>query len=268
MSASIPNIGVGTFRLSDEQVRSSLATALELGYRHIDSAQIYGTEAAVGQALREAALPRDELFVTTKVWTEDLGRDRLVDSLRRSLDRLQLDRVDLCLIHWPSPGDAVPVAESMAALAEAQEQGLTRLIGVSNFTIGHLQAAIEAIGAARIATQQIEVHPFLQNRAVVDYCRTQGIHLTAYMPLAYGKAVQHPVLREIAARHNATPAQVALAWLLEQGMAVIPSSTRREHLAANLGAVQLRLDADDRRKIAALEAGERIADPDFAPHWD
>lgn len=268
MSASIPAIGVGTFRLSDEQVRASLATALELGYRHIDSAQIYGTEAAVGQALSEAGLPREELFVTTKIWTENLGRGRLLDSLRQSLDRLRLDRVDLCLIHWPSPGDVVPVVESMTALAEAQELGLTRLIGVSNFTIGHLRAAIDAVGAARMATQQIEIHPFLQNRAVVDYCRAQGIHLTAYMPLAYGKAAQHPVLKEIAARHGATPAQVALAWQLGQGRAVIPSSTRREHLAANLAAAELRLTADDLRRIAALETGERIADPEFAPRWD
>lgn len=264
----IPSIGVGTFRLSDAQVVDSVTTALELGYRHIDSAQIYGTEAAVGQALRQAAVPRAELFVTTKIWTENLGRDRLADSLRQSLDRLQLDRVDLCLIHWPSPGDQVAVGASMAALAEAQQAGLTRLIGVSNFTVGHLRAAVDAVGAACIATQQIEIHPFLQNRKVVDYCRAQGIHLTAYMPLAYGKAASHPVIVDMARRHGATPAQVALAWLLERGVAVIPSSTRREHLAANLAAADLRLTAEDRARIAALDAGERLADPDFAPRWD
>lgn len=197
---SIPAIGVGTFRLSDAQVIDSLSTALELGYRHIDSAQIYGTEAAVGQAPRQSVVERSQLFVTTKIWTANLDRQRLIPSLRESLERLQLDQVDLCLLHWPSPGDAVAVGESMEALAEAQQLGLSRLIGVSNFTIGHLQAAIAAVGADKIATQQIEVHPFLQNRQVIDYCRTQGIHVTAYMPLAYGKVQAEPVLQTIAAR--------------------------------------------------------------------
>lgn len=265
---SIPSIGVGTFRLNDTQVVDSLSNALELGYRHIDSAQIYGTEAAVGQALQQSGIERSQLFVTTKIWTENLGRHRLIPSLRESLARLQLDQVDLCLLHWPSPGDVVAVGESMEALAEAQQLGLCRLIGVSNFTIAHLRAAIDAVGADHIATQQIEIHPFLQNRRVVDYCREQGIHLTAYMPLAYGKVVSDPVLQEIAAQHAATPAQVALAWLLEQGMAVIPASTRREHLAANLQAASLHLTAQDRVRIAALDANGRLANPDFAPHWD
>ena len=265
---SIPSIGVGTFRLSEAQVVDSLRTALELGYRHVDSAHIYGTEAAVGRALRQSGVERSQLFVTTKIWTENLGRQRLIPSLRESLERLQLEQVDLCLLHWPSPGDAVSVGESMEALAEAQQMGLSRLIGVSNFTVAHLQAAIAAVGAGNIATQQIEIHPFLQNRRVVDYCRAQGIHLTAYMPLAYGKVLGDPVLQEIAARHAVTPAQVALAWLLEQGMAVIPASTRREHLAANLQAASLHLTAQDRARIAALEANGRLANPDFAPHWD
>lgn len=265
---TIPNIGLGTFRLTDDQVRASLLTGLELGYRHIDSAQIYGTEAAVGAALAESGVPRDELFVTTKIWIENLGSDRLIPSLRESLERLRLDRADLVLIHWPSPGDALPVAAYLEALAEAQDLGLARLIGVSNFTVAHLQAAIAAVGAARIATNQVEIHPFLQNRKVVEFCRAQGIPLTAYMPLAYGKVLADPVLQDIATRHNTSPAQVALAWLLEAGIAVIPSSTRRANLAANLEAARLRLTDEDRARIAALERGERLANPDFAPRWD
>jgi 2,5-diketo-D-gluconate reductase B len=157
----------------------------------------------------------------------------------------------------------------MAALAEAKAQGLARRIGVSNFTIGHLEQAIAAVGAGEIATQQIEIHPFLQNRKVVEYARSQGIHLTAYMPLAYGKVMQEPVIADIARRHNATPAQVALAWSLQQGCAVIPSSTSRANQAANLAARGLVLSAGDMADIATLERGERLANPDgIAPQWD
>ena len=209
---TIPAIGLGTFRLQGQVVIDSVRNGLEAGYRHIDTAQIYGNEAEVGQAMADSGVPRTELFVTTKVWIDSLAGDKLIPSLKESLRKLRLEQLDLALIHWPSPGGAVPVAESMAALAQAREQGLARQIGVSNFTIAHLQEAVAAVGARQIATQQIEIHPFLQNRKVVEYARSQGIHLTAYMPLAYGKVMQEPVIADIARRHNATPAQVALAW--------------------------------------------------------
>ena len=198
MFASIPSFGLGTFRLQGQTVIDSVATGLDVGYRHIDTAQIYGNEAEVGQAIAASGVARDDIFVTTKVWTDSLTADTLVPSLRASLERLRLGRVDLALIHWPSPGDAVPVAETLQALADAQEQGLADRIGVSNFTVAHLQQAIDAVGASRIATLQIEIHPFLQNRTVVDFARSQGIHITAYMPLAYGKVMTEPVLQAIA----------------------------------------------------------------------
>jgi 2,5-diketo-D-gluconate reductase B len=269
MQATIPAIGLGTFRLQGQVVIDSVRNGLEAGYRHIDTAQIYGNEAEVGQAMADSGVPRGELFVTTKVWTENLAGDRLIPSLKDSLRKLRLEQLDLALIHWPSPDDAVPVAEYMAALAEAREQGLAKQIGVSNFTIAHLRQAVETIGAQQIATQQIEIHPYLQNRKVVDYARSQGIHVTAYMPLAYGKVTRDPVIVEIARRHNATPAQVALAWSLEQGYAVIPSSTSRVNLDSNLVASQLRLSAGDMAAIAALERNDRLANPDgLAPRWD
>ena len=264
----IPAIGLGTFRLKGQQVIDSVTTGLELGYSHIDTAQIYDNEADVGQALAASGVPRGELFVTTKIWTEALSRDKLRASLETSLSKLKLDQVDLTLIHWPSPGDAVPVAEYMTALADAKAAGLTRAIGVSNFPIGHLKQAIEAVGAAQIATQQIELHPFLQNRKLAGFTRAQGIHVTAYMPLAYGKVMHDPVLQGIAQRHGVSPAQVALAWLLQQGYAVIPSSTKRENLASNLAARDLRLSDDDMQAIATLDRGERLANPGFAPAWD
>ncbi|WP_454735936.1 2,5-didehydrogluconate reductase DkgB [Cupriavidus necator] len=264
----IPAIGLGTFRLKGQQVIDSVRTGLELGYRHIDTAQIYDNEADVGQAIAASGVPRKALFVTTKIWTEALGRDKLRASLETSLEKLRLDQVDLTLIHWPSPGDAIPLQEYMEALAEARAAGLTRAIGVSNFTIAHLQQAIDAVGADQIATQQVEMHPFLQNRKLADFTRARGIHLTAYMPLAYGKVMHDAVLQQIAQTHDASPAQVALAWLLQQGYAVIPSSTKRANLEGNLAAASLRLSEEEMAAIAGLDRGERLANPDFAPAWD
>ncbi|MDH4555352.1 2,5-didehydrogluconate reductase DkgB [Pseudomonas sp. BN417] len=264
----IPALGLGTFRLKDQQVMDSIRNGLELGYRHIDTAQIYGNESEVGQAIAESGVARDQLFVTTKVWTEHLAADRLIPSLEESLAKLGLEQLDLALIHWPSPDDAIPVAEYMTALLEAKRRGLARQIGISNFTIAHMQQAIDTVGADEIATNQVEVHPFLQNRTLVDFARSRGIHLTAYMPLAYGKVMQDPVIQGIAAAHDATPAQVALAWLLQQGFAVIPSSTRRENLASNQLALDLTLNDAEMAAIAGLDRGERLANPDFAPNWD
>lgn len=264
----IPAIGLGTFRLKDQQVIDSVTTGLELGYRHIDTAQIYGNEAEVGKAIADSGVARDTLFVTTKIWTENLGRDKLIPSLKESLAKLRMDRVDLTLIHWPAPGDAIPVSAYMEALMDAKAQGLTRAIGVSNFTIAHLKQAIDAVGAAEIATQQIEVHPFLQNRRLAEFTRSQGIHLTAYMPLAYGKVMEDAVLQRIGEAHGVSPAQVSLAWLLQQGYAIIPSSTRRANLESNLRAADIALSATEMDAIAALDRHERLANPDFAPQWD
>jgi 2,5-diketo-D-gluconate reductase B len=268
MNRSIPQLGLGTFRLQGQQAIDSVRNGLELGYRHIDTAQIYGNEAEVGLALQASGVARDEVFVTTKIWLDNLAGDKLIPSLKDSLHKLRLERLDLTLIHWPSPGGAVPVAESMQALLEARTQGLTGAIGVSNFTNALLAQAIDAVGAANIATNQVELHPFLQNRSVAAFAREHGIHVTAYMPLAYGKALADPVIGSIAERLNATPAQVTLAWLMAKGYAVIPSSTKRGNLAANLGATGVTLPLADIAAIDALERGERLVSPDFGPVWD
>jgi len=155
----IPDFGLGTFRLTGQTVVDSVRNAIDLGYRAIDTAQIYGNEAEVGLAISEAGAPRERLFLTTKIWTENLGSDRLVASLRESLARLRTDHVDLTLIHWPSPGGAVPLAETLEALVSAKAQGLTRLIGVSNFPIALMQQAIALVGSDEIATNQVELHP-------------------------------------------------------------------------------------------------------------
>lgn len=265
----LPAFGLGTFRLQGQTVVDSVRNALELGYRAIDTAQIYGNEADIGRALANSGVSRSELFITTKIWTENLAGEQLGASLKESLAKLGTDHVDLTLIHWPSPGGAVPVAESLQALQEAQSQGLTRAIGVSNFTIALMREAIAAVGAPAIATNQIELHPYLQNRQAAAFAQSQGIAVTSYMTLAYGKVLQDPVIRQIAQRLHATPAQVALAWAMQLGHAVIPSSTRRENLASNLLARDLTLDEADMLRIAALDRGERLVDPEgLAPAWD
>ena len=266
---SIPSFGVGTFRLTGQAAVDSVRNALELGYRAVDTAQIYGNEADVGQALAESGVKRGELFVTTKIWTANYAADKLVPSLRDSLAKLRTDYVDLTLIHWPAPGNGVSLPEFMDALAEAKARGLTRQIGISNFNIELTRQAVEVVGKGEIATNQIELSPYLQNRKLTAFLKEQGIAVTSYMTLAYGKVLKDPVLVRIADKHQATVAQVALAWALQLGYAVIPSSTRRENLASNLLARDLKLDADDMAAIAALERNGREVSPDgLAPAWD
>lgn len=266
---AIPAFGLGTFRLKDDVVIASVKTALALGYRAVDTAQIYDNEAAVGQAIAESGIPRGELYITTKIWTENLSKDKLIPSLKESLKKLRTDYVDLTLIHWPSPNDAVPVAEFMQALLEAKEQGLTREIGISNFTIPLMEKAIAAVGVDNIATNQIELSPYLQNGKVVEWAKQHGIHITSYITLAYGKALNDEVISRIAANHSATPAQVILAWAIGEGYSVIPSSTKRENLASNLQALNLKLDAEDKHAIATLDCNDRLVSPEgLAPQWD
>lgn len=265
----IPTFGVGTFRLTGQAAIDSVRNALDLGYRAVDTAQIYGNEAEVGQALAESGVPRDDLFVTTKIWTDHHSKAKLIPSLQDSLKKLRTDHVDLTLIHWPAPGNGVALPEFMQALAEAKAQGLTRQIGISNFNIELTQQAIAAVGAGEIATNQIELSPYLQNRKLTAFLQEQGIQVTSYMTLAYGKVLKDPVLAQIAAKHGATVAQVALAWALQLGYAVIPSSTQRENLASNLLARELKLDAGDMAQIAALERNGREVNPEgLAPVWD
>ncbi|MBP6623427.1 MAG: aldo/keto reductase, partial [Alcaligenes sp.] len=171
---SIPQIGVGTFRLKEQAAIDSVRTALEVGYRAIDTAQIYDNEAEVGQAIAESGIPRDQLFITTKIWIDNLAGDQLIPSLKASLKKLRTDYVDLTLIHWPSPEAAVPLNESLQALLDAREQGLTRQIGVSNFNIALLDEAVNAIGAENIATNQVEISPYLQNAKLAAFASEKG----------------------------------------------------------------------------------------------
>jgi 2,5-diketo-D-gluconate reductase B len=265
----VPAFGLGTFRLQGQVVIDSVSTGLELGYRVIDTAQIYENEADVGQAIADSGIPRDELFITSKIWIANFAEGQLIPSLKESLRKLKTDYLDLTLIHWPSPEDQVPVAEFMGQLLEAKRLGLTRQIGISNFTIDLMKQAIAAVGAEHIATNQIELHPYLQNLKVVEFAQSQGIQITSYMTLAYGEVLKDPVIQKIADRLQATPAHVTLAWAMQLGYAVIPSSTKRANLASNLKASAMKLSGADMALIAALDRGQRLTSPKgIAPNWD
>jgi diketogulonate reductase-like aldo/keto reductase len=245
-----------------------VATALKAGYRHIDTARKYGTERAVGDGIRASGVPRQEIFLCTKVSHEHLHAADFARSVDASLGALRIDYVDLLLVHWPEKN--TPLAETMAALAKAKRQGLARHIGVANFNIAMLDEAIR-LCPEPLVTLQVECHPYLDQNKVIAACRERGLVLTAYCPLARGRLQGDPVLAAIARRTGKTFAQVALRWLVQQGMiAPIPRSSNAERIAQNIDVFDFELDEDDMRRIAALARPDgRIADPaGRAPAWD
>ncbi|MCT8990452.1 aldo/keto reductase [Chelativorans sp. SCAU2101] len=267
-SSPIPQLGLGTFGRTGDAGIAAILKALEIGYRHIDTAQSYDTEGPVGEAVRRSGLPRAEVFVTTKVADTNLDKSRFMPSVEKSLETLGFDHVDLLLIHWPSEKDAVPFEDYMLALKEAQERGFTRFIGVSNFPIAHLERTRALLGEGAIATNQVEIHPYLQAPKLRDYARDHGLVLTAYQPLVKGAVVSDPVLAEIAERHGVTPAAVALAFLMAEGHAVIPASSSEANLRANMRAKDVRLSEEEMNAIRALDRGDRRINPEKSPRWD
>jgi 2,5-diketo-D-gluconate reductase B len=263
---SMDRLGLGTFRLTGEACRAAVAQALALGYRHIDTAEMYGNEAEIGAAIAESGISRVDLHVTSKVWWEHLTPDGIRRAAEASLKALRLDHLDLYLIHWPAPGMDLPAA--LGAMMQLREAGLTRAIGVSNFPKALLRQAVEDVRAP-IVCNQIEYHVLLDQSPVLTYAREKGLFVTAYCPLAQGALADHPTLIEIAKKHQASPAQIALKWLLDQpGVATIPKAGRRESQAANLAAWTITLDDHDRARIAALPKNQRRVSPPFAPQWD
>ncbi len=262
----MPRMGFGTFQMTGDICRSAVESALSIGYRHIDTATRYENEADVGAALAESALPRHQFHVTTKVWHDQLAPEAIRRSLGESLRKLRLDHVDLFLIHWPGAGMDLPKAlETLVAL---KDEGLTRAIGVANFTLPLLKRTVEEIGAP-IACNQIEYHVYLDQTPIRTYLAPHGIAVTAYCPIAKGEVGEDAVLQRIASRHGATPAQVALRWLMDQGqVAVIPKAAGAARQLENFGAQALQLDEADHAAIAALPKARRYVNPAFAPQWD
>lgn len=263
---SLPKLGLGTFRLQGDACRTAVESALELGYRHVDTAEMYGNEAPIGDAIAAAGIARDELHVTTKVWHDHLRPGAIRRACDESLAKLKLDYADLYLVHWPAPDmDLGAVMETMVAL---RDEGRARAIGVCNFPVALLRRAVDEIGAP-VACNQIEYHAMLDQNAVRTYLNPKGIPVIAYCPLAQGRIADDATLNAIGRKHGFAAAQVALKWLLDQGgVAAIPKAGRRESQQANLDAFKLTLDDDDRRAIAALPKDRRCVNPGFAPKWD
>ncbi len=263
---SMPAIGFGTSQLGD--CAELVATALKLGYRHIDTAGKYGSEQGVGEGLRAGGVPREEIFLCTKVSHEFLRADDFARKVDESLKTLQVDYVDMLHVHWPSV-DKVPLAETMGALAKAKRDGKTRHIGVANFNIALMEEAISTCPEP-LATLQAEYHPYLDQTKVLEYCRKQGLIFTAYCPLARGRMFSDPVLTEIAKNKGRTIAQVAIRWLMQQNVAAIPRSSNPERIAQNLAVFDFELTGDEMKIIFALRQPDgRIANPaGRAPAWD
>ena len=270
--SKIPSLGVGTFRLKDDEAYNSVTMALEVGFRHIDTAQIYGNEEAVGRAIKDAIannlVAREDLYVTTKVWNDKLNKASFVDSVKESLEKLQLSYVDLLLIHWPSPENGESMEEYLGELLRVKELGLTKEIGISNFTVAQIEEAVSILGEGVISTNQVEVHPYLTNEKVRAACEKHCITVTGYMPFAVGKVLKDETIIAIADKHGVSTAEVVVAWELAHGLVTIPSSTKRKNLETNFKALELTLGADDIAKIDALDCGDRQANPDFSPAWD
>jgi diketogulonate reductase-like aldo/keto reductase len=264
--ADMPAIGFGTSALGN--CGEIVATALALGYRHIDTAWKYGTERGVGEGMRASGLPRKDIFLTTKVSHEYLRTDDFARSVDESLKNLGVDHVDLLLVHWPNPD--IPLEQPIAALARAKRQGLARHIGVANFNIALLDNAI-SLCPEPLVTLQAEYHAYLDQRKLAAACRSRGLIFTAYCPLGRGRLLRDPVLADIAAHKGRPLAQIALRWLIQQGNIVpIPRSSNAKRMAENLAVFDFTLTDDEMRRINALaRAGGRIADPvGRAPAWD
>ena len=260
----MPKLGLGTFRMKGEACVAAVAQGLSLGYRHLDTAEMYDNEAAVGEGMRHSGVARDEVHLTTKVWWEHLAPEAMERAMDTSLEKLGVPFVDLYLVHWPAAG--MDLAAVMRSLVALKDSGRTRAVGVANFPAALLR---EATAMAPIACNQVEYHVLLGQGALLAAMRELGVPLVAYAPLAQGRLADYPALDAIATKHKATAAQVALAWLLEQeGVAAIPKASRQETQAGNLGATAVQLDDADRAAIAALPKDQRFVKPGFAPEWD
>ncbi len=266
---NMPALGFGTFELDEATVQRILPEALALGYRHIDTAQVYGNEKAVGKALAESGVDRSEVFLTTKVWIDRFEPDDLLASVRESLDRLGTDYVNLLLLHWPVFGGR-GMNPTLEALMRARAEGLTRHIGVSNFNIDQTEQAVAFCGDGTLATNQVEYHVYLGQERLRRVLARHNLVLTAYMPLAKAQVVNDPVLWDIGAQYNKSAVQVALRWLVEQDrVAAIPATGNPHHAAANLDIFEFSLSDSDRQRIAKLDKKRRICAPaQLSPDWD
>jgi len=262
--AEVPKVGMGTWLLTGRDCEQGVAAALDAGYRHVDTARAYENEAQVGAGIRASGVAREDIWLTSKVWTSSFTADRVRRSTENSLRELQTDYLDLYLMHWPNPD--VPLGETLGALSGLQEEGKLRHIGVSNFTTALVE---EAVQHARIFANQVEYHPYLGQDPLLAQAREHDLLLEAYSPFAHGRLHDDPVLKEIGEAHGKTPGQVSLRWLIDQeNVCALPKATAPERIRQNLEVFDFSLSDEERQRIAELERGERTADPPWAPDWD
>lgn len=264
----MPKLGLGTWELKHSACQDAVSYALEnTPCRHIDTAQAYGNEAQVGAAIEKCSVARDDIFLTTKVWMENFHAKDVLPSIEKSLEKLKTDYCDLILVHWPD--EDVPFDETLGELKKAQEQGKTRLIGISNFTTEQVRKVREDLGFD-VAVNQCEYHPFLDQSALINQARDYGMIFTAYSPIAQGKVKSDEVLKEIAQEHDKSPVQITLRWLYQQDRVVaIPRSSSKSHIHSNFDIFDFELTDQEMKRISELGQKEmRIVDPDFAPEWD
>jgi diketogulonate reductase-like aldo/keto reductase len=255
---TIPLVGLGVWQSAQgAETRDAVTAALRLGYRHVDTAKIYGNESDVGKAVRESGVPRGDVFVTTKLWNQDHGFDQALRAFDKSLERLGLEYVDLYLIHWPVGGKR---KDSWRALERIKSEGRARAIGVSNYLVPHLEELLASANEPP-SVDQIEIHPFLQHRETRAFCNKHQIVVEAYSPLTRGRKLEHAVVRDVAKRTKRTPAQVLLRWGIQHGLVVLPKSTREARIAENADVFGFMLDADAMTALDALDEGH-------ATGWD
>ena len=260
----VPKLGLGTWQVTGRDAVDGVEDAIALGYRHIDTARMYGNEAQVGEGLRRGGVERSEIFLTTKVWTADFAHDRLVAAAEDSLRSLGTDYVDLLLLHWPEPD--IDVAEPIGAMVALRDRGLIRQLGVSNFPTALVE---EALQHGPVFANQVEYHPYLAQGGLQRQAAEHDLLLEAYSPFAHGRLHDDPVLAEIGEAHGRTAGQVALRWLLDQPqVCALPKASSRERRAQNIDVFDFALGDDERARIDGLERGMRTADPSFAPEWD
>ena len=251
----MPRLGLGVYEVTGSQCTRAVTHALELGYRHIDTAAFYGNETEVGRAVRASSVPREQIFVTTKLWNSDQGFESAVRAGEHSLKQLGLDCIDLYLIHWPEPRKRL---DSWRALVELKRRGVARSIGVSNYTVAHLQELMADSNVVP-AVNQVEFNPFLYQRELLQFCMARGIVLVAYCPLARAQKLRDARLNRVAVRHGKTPAQIMIRWALQKGVGLIPRSSNLSRIAENASVFDFALDADDLRSLDSLNEGLRTS---------
>lgn len=256
----IPVLGLGTWQLCGEDCYKAVSTGLELGYRHIDTANIYRNQSEVGSAIKNSGIGRSELFVTSKVWWSKLSKEGVIESIKITLEQLGTDYVDLYLIHWPNR--EVDIRETLVALDKIRDLGLIRAIGVSNFGQHHLEEALRS--GVSIVNNQVEYHPSFNQESLRKYCENNGIVMTAYSPLAQGEDLQIQKVVEIARKHQVSASQVILKWIIQKGMVAIPRSVKKEHLQDNLLSFKVKLSEEEVAQMDGLNTDNRTLNPDFA----